>query len=109
MKGKTSKRPMTYIANSILSLVVVSLTSHIEQAIYKEIIMAPKSPIQHVVIIVKENHAFDNYFGQFPGCEGDATLAPCPDPPDVSPRHDHQAWLERANQAVHKEYASGNI
>lgn len=71
--------------------------------------MAPNSPIQHVVIIVKENHAFDNYFGQFPGCEGDATLAPCPDPPDVSPRHDHQAWLERANKAVHKQYASGNI
>jgi phospholipase C len=29
--------------------------------------MAQPSPIQHVVIIVKENHAFDNYFGRFPG------------------------------------------
>jgi phospholipase C len=71
--------------------------------------MVPGSPIQHVVIIVKENHAFDNYFGQFPGCEEDSTLDPCPNPPDVSPQHDHQAWLERANQAVHKQYASGNI
>ncbi len=26
--------------------------------------------IQHVVIIVKENHSFDNIFGQFPGANG---------------------------------------
>ena len=26
--------------------------------------------IDHVVIIVKENHTFDNYFGTFPGAEG---------------------------------------
>ena len=24
-----------------------------------------------MVIIVKENHAFDNYFGRFPGVDGD--------------------------------------
>jgi phospholipase C len=27
-------------------------------------------PIRHVVIIIKENHTFDNYFGAFPGAEG---------------------------------------
>jgi phospholipase C len=26
--------------------------------------------IDHVVIIIKENHTFDNYFGTFPGAEG---------------------------------------
>ena len=31
---------------------------------------APASPIEHVVIIVKENHTFDNYFGTFPGAAG---------------------------------------
>src|SRR5262249_46762850 len=25
------------------------------------------NPIQHVVVIMEENHTFDNYFGQFPG------------------------------------------
>jgi phospholipase C len=25
--------------------------------------------IEHVVIIVKENHTFDNYFGTFPGAK----------------------------------------
>lgn len=27
-------------------------------------------PIDHVVVIVNENHTFDNYFGSFPGAEG---------------------------------------
>ena len=31
-------------------------------------------PIKHVVVIVKENHTFDNYFGSFPGAEGTTTL-----------------------------------
>ena len=57
----------------------------------------PKSPIQHVVIIVKENHAFDNYFGKFPGANGDATLAPAPNPPLSDHPHTHEAWLARAN------------
>ena len=28
------------------------------------------TPIDHVVVIMKENHAFDNYFGTFPGVDG---------------------------------------
>jgi phospholipase C len=27
-------------------------------------------PIDHIIVIVKENHTFDNYFGTFPGAEG---------------------------------------
>ncbi len=27
-------------------------------------------PIRHVVVVVKENHTFDNYFGSFPGANG---------------------------------------
>jgi phospholipase C len=28
------------------------------------------TPIQHVVVILKENRSFDNYFGSFPGADG---------------------------------------
>src|SRR4051812_11374697 len=28
------------------------------------------SKIKHIVILVQENHSFDNYFGTFPGAEG---------------------------------------
>ncbi len=31
---------------------------------------APAIPIKHVVVVVKENHTFDNYFGTFPGANG---------------------------------------
>lgn len=50
------------------------------------------TPIKHVVVIVKENHTFDNYFGAFPGAEGTTVcpiggqVVPCPQAPDVTPR-----------------------
>jgi phospholipase C len=59
------------------------------------------SPIKHVVVIVKENHTFDNYFGTFPGAEGTTTCKlksgtiPCPKAPDL-PRdmcHTHDCAL----------------
>ncbi len=59
-------------------------------------------PIKHVVVIVKENHTFDNYFGSFPGAEGNTTCVtasgtiPCPHAPDSTPRdlcHSHDCAL----------------
>jgi phospholipase C len=50
------------------------------------------SPIAHVVIITKENHTFDNYFGAFPGVTG-VSLPHAIDPhPDQG--HGHDAWLK---------------
>jgi phospholipase C len=69
----------------------------------------PKGPIQHVVILVKENHAFDNYFGRFPGVDGDAGLAAAPNPPTQDPLHTHEAWLARASNAVRQQYDSSDI
>ncbi len=49
-------------------------------------------PIKHVIILTKENHTFDNYFGAYPGARG-VTLPHAADPhPDQ--RHDHGAWLK---------------
>jgi phospholipase C len=44
---------------------------------------AQSSPIRHVVVIMMENHTFDNFFGDFPGVTGryaDTTLPAAPDP-----------------------------
>jgi phospholipase C len=30
----------------------------------------PTTPIQHVVVLMQENHTFDNYFGTYPGADG---------------------------------------
>jgi phospholipase C len=69
----------------------------------------PQNPIENVVIIVKENHTFDNYFGTFPGANG-VTLPAAQDPPvGGDPRHDHVAWLERATKAVKQQYSDADI
>jgi len=36
------------------------------------------SAIKHIVVIVEENHTFDNYFGTFPGANGIAAATPQP-------------------------------
>ena len=50
------------------------------------------SAIQHFVFIIKENHSFDNYFGQFPGAYGattgtisDGRTIPLNRLPDITP------------------------
>jgi len=53
------------------------------------------SLLDHVVIIVKENHTYDNYFGTYPNSEGDNQLAPAEDPPPDDPNHRHEAWIVR--------------
>jgi phospholipase C len=63
---------------------------------------ATDTPIQHVVVIVKENHTFDNYFGSFPGAEGttqcQTTQGPitAPEAPNSTSRdlcHEHSCAL----------------
>jgi len=64
------------------------------------------NPIQHVVIILKENHTFDNYFGTFPGANG-VTLPQAPDPQRADPLHTHAAFL--AGSGVKLQYKQANI
>ena len=40
----------------------------------------PTTPIQHIFIIVQENHTFDNYFGTYPGANGLKGAVPQPIP-----------------------------
>src|SRR5882757_1772249 len=72
--------------------------------------LAPAAPIpiHHVIVIIKENHTFDNYFGAFPGAEGTLTAdgrnlcaspsgpAPCGHAPDKTSHdlcHGHDCGL----------------
>src|SRR6202521_913326 len=70
--------------------------------------MPPRGPIRHVVVIFKENHTFDNYFGTFPGASG-AKMAHSPNPPALDPDHRHQAWLNRAQGAVREQFLESDI
>src|SRR5258706_94582 len=48
---------------------------------------ATTTPIQHVVVIMMENHSFDNLFGTFPGANG-ATLPQASNPIITDINHD---------------------
>src|ERR1700738_3036974 len=66
-------------------------------------------PIKNVIIMVKENHTFDNYFGAFPGTNGEK-MAHAADPhPDQG--HDHSAWLKvkGASGGVKQQYLVTDI
>src|SRR5207248_10553689 len=67
-----------------------------------------KHPIEHVVIIVKENHGFDNYFGTFPGANG-ARLPRSPNPPTRDHPHTHAAWLARQTTATREQFIEQDI
>jgi phospholipase C len=63
-------------------------------------------PIEHVIVILKENHTFDAYFGQFPGADGahkvkikGKTKTP-PKSPD-RPNNDINHGFESAHKAYH--------
>jgi phospholipase C len=69
---------------------------------------AGPSPIKHAVIIMKENHTFDNYFGTFPGANG-VTLPRSPNPPSRDPNHTHAAWLTRDATSVREQFVEADI
>lgn len=59
--------------------------------------MPTSSPIEHVVIILKENHTFDNFFGTFPNVTGDPTLQQFPPgmsrPDPMATSINHESWI----------------
>jgi phospholipase C len=71
-------------------------------------LMPSTTPIEHVVIVVKENHGLDNYFGTFPSANGMA-MAHSPNPPPKDPDHRHPAWLSRATTAPRVQFLEADI
>jgi len=67
---------------------------------------AAANPIQHVVVIVQENHTFDNYFGTFPGANGIQN-----DPPTVQPFHITGADVNlcHSTACAHADYDNGKM
>ncbi len=70
------------------------------------------TPIEHVVVIMKENHAFDNYFGTFPGANGIPPNVTLPDGAGgtVSPHWINGTWtwdLPHSRDAMLAAYDNG--
>jgi len=70
--------------------------------------MPNTSPIEHVVLLVKENHCFDNYFGTFPGASG-MTMPRSANPPLKDHNHSHATWLQRETKAAREQFVEQDI
>src|SRR2546421_8006457 len=68
----------------------------------------PANKVKHVVIILKENHTFDNYFGTFPGANG-AKLPRSSNRLAKDSPHTHAAWLARQTTAVREQFVEQDI
>ena len=66
----------------------------------------PATPIEHFVMVMQENHTFDNYFGTYPGADGfPAGLKMPVDPNDpdagtVEPWHIGKASITDLNHSL---------
>lgn len=49
---------------------VSGLFSPVQAAASSPAVSQPSTPIQHLVVLLQENHSFDNYFGTYPGADG---------------------------------------
>src|SRR2546421_11870328 len=65
----------------VIGLIAVALvvTTSFAPSVPSGTLVAGSTPIRHVFVIMKENHAFDNYFGTFPGADGIPSGAGVPD------------------------------
>src|SRR6266487_869579 len=55
--------------------------------------VATTTPIKHVVVIMMENHSFDNMFGTFPGANGSSNLPRASNPILTDLNHDDPSTL----------------
>src|SRR4026208_900299 len=57
-------------ASLSLFLCVVAPTLGVTEVSASQSGTAPNTPIEHFIVVMQENHTFDNYFGTYPGAEG---------------------------------------
>ncbi len=78
----------------------------------------PNTPIEHIIVLMQENHSFDNYFGTYPGADGipEGTCMPVeptdPNTDCVEPFHiGDQPVLDLAhNGSIHQaQYNDGRM
>src|SRR2546426_2298171 len=76
---KSQRRIETFLLVVGLIAVALVVTTSFAVPVPSGTLVAGSTPIQHVFVIMKENHAFDNYFGTFPGADGIPSGASVPD------------------------------
>src|SRR5438309_4630318 len=73
------RRIETFLLVTGVIAVALLVTTSLAPSVPSGNLVAGSTPIRHVFVIMKENHAFDNYFGTFPGADGIPSGASVPD------------------------------
>jgi len=77
-----------------------------------------KTPIQHLVVLLQENHTFDNYFGTYPGADGLPANTSMPIDPKNPSAGSVQPWhignstitdLSHSNTTFKGQYDNGKM
>jgi phospholipase C len=59
-----------WILSILLILLLATSPFGLAKASSTQAAVQPKTPIQHLLVLMQENHTFDNYFGTYPGADG---------------------------------------
>jgi len=103
-RPRTAKMCLAFALVSVLVLSSIPLATS-----------ASPSPIKHIIVILQENHTFDNYFGTYPGANGISKYTALPaklgGPPTAKPYLLTNATLSKnfnnSWAAAHEAYDNG--
>jgi len=60
----------TVLYTGIFGNDMIGSSGRLQFLVYSSILTNLYQPIKHIIVIVEENHTFDNYFGTYPGANG---------------------------------------
>src|SRR5512139_3995512 len=58
------------LVSLFVMLILASLLFGVVQAAAFQSEPEPNTPIEHFIVVMQQNHTFDNYFGTYPGANG---------------------------------------
>lgn len=112
-RAKRTLFPLSlYRVGFLLSLLVLGTSGHGMQISAQAAHNVPANPlanIKHIIFIIKENHTFDSYFGEFPGVDGTkwGYTSTSPNPIRLRPAADKIPNFRHTWQAAHTDYDQG--
>jgi phospholipase C len=109
IRSRMSRRTAMKILGGSIAASGVSMPSIEGQAVATPRVKAsPVTPIEHVIIIMFENHTFDSLFGSYPGANGVAS-APAPNPLWSDIIHSHCHYLASFTPPGNSGFDAGGI
>lgn len=63
-------RRVLLAATALLALTATAFVPREDVRVNAQAARPPRTPIEHFIVLMQQNHSFDNYFGSYPGADG---------------------------------------